>query len=808
MNFQEITPEPISLPEGQNPPPKPSFEFQEAQPLDMAEEATKRKIERSTKPIEEPQEPPFDAEKEIITLKEEVLSLEEKVESVEKQEGPEGPPGLDGEDADETKIVASVLKKVKVPKPKDGKTPTKTELKALIKPLIPDPIPGKPGIKGDPGKPGKPGKDGSEDTGKEIVEKINELEIKPELQIDFIHIRNFPWHKLKKDEDGLISWGNPLLTVSEIDGSPSVSSVTGLIFSNGAVTDNGDGTVTIAASAETLAQTLVLGNVTGGTNLVVSDGDLITGSGGQMAIDFGNDAFIAITTDGNAFTTPYITLSPTNISLASLGNSQIDLDATSIQITHNDLIQFTNATAIRFNPLTASTVPYLDASKNLVSSAVTPTELGYLSGVTSAIQTQIDALNTAVTLQGTWDASAGTFPGGGTAQAGYSYIVSVGGTVDSQVFVANDRIVAITDNASTTTYASNWHKLDYTDQVLSVAGKTGAVTLDHGTDLAGLTDDDHTQYLILAGRTGATNNPVISTSSSGAIISLSSASGGGGTMQSTTHATKGIMTIGSGNARFVMDEANGLLGISGGTNSVRAVVFSPAFNNDGAAVRGISFNPTVESNTSGFGGVSMTAVLRPGAAGHTITGFFSASVLDRAADDATSYNATTFNNVQVNGSFLSTYGGTLTNLRHLYLPNSSLNGGSGAITNLAAIRIDDQTIGGTSNRGIEMAVTSGSGKHNLYVSGTADNYLEGLTGVGTTTMTGKFNVDQSSTTAAIPVLVLDQADISEEMIEFITTIGTGNAIEAVGAKVLTTTHFVKVTIPGGLTRYFPVGTIA
>jgi hypothetical protein len=37
---------------------------------------------------------------------------------------------------------------------------------------------------------------------------------------------------------------------------------------------------------------------------------------------------------------------------------------------------------------TASTVPYIGASKQLVSSAVTPTELGYLSGVTGPIQTQ------------------------------------------------------------------------------------------------------------------------------------------------------------------------------------------------------------------------------------------------------------------------------------------------------------------------------------------------------------------------------------------------------------------------------------
>lgn len=81
-------------------------------------------------------------------------------------------------------------------------------------------------------------------------------------------------------------------------------------------------------------------------------------------------------------------------------------------------------------------------------------------------------------------------------------------------------------------------------------------------------------------------------------------------------------------------------------------------------------------------------------------------------------------------------------------------------------------------------------------------------GIGTVAPNAKLHVDQDSTTDAIPVLYLDQADISEEMIEFNTTIGTGNAIEAVGAKTLTTTHFIKVTLPGGLTRYIPCGTIA
>lgn|SRR3990167_4227770 len=98
---------------------------------------------------------------------------------------------------------------------------------------------------------------------------------------------------------------------------------------------------------------------------------------------------------------------------------------------------------------------------------------------------------------------------------------------------------------------------------------------------------------------------------------------------------------------------------------------------------------------------------------------------------------------------------------------------------------------------------STGGAWRLFVQDTTGNV-----GIGTQSPTSKLHADQSSSTAAIPVLTLDQGDDSEEMIEFIGTIGTGNAIEAVAAKTLTTTHFIKVTLPGGLTRYIPVGTIA
>lgn len=123
----------------------------------------------------------------------------------------------------------------------------------------------------------------------------------------------------------------------------------------------------------------------------------------------------------------------------------------------------------------ADTNAYTDSEK---------TKVGHLSVTQAvdldAIETRVNELDASVVLMGTWDASVGTFPGSGSAQAGESWIVSTGGTVDGVEFVANDRLIAIVDNASTSVYANNWHKADYTDQVQSVFGRTGAVTAQAG----------------------------------------------------------------------------------------------------------------------------------------------------------------------------------------------------------------------------------------------------------------------------------------------------------------------------------------
>ena len=104
-----------------------------------------------------------------------------------------------------------------------------------------------------------------------------------------------------------------------------------------------------------------------------------------------------------------------------------------------------------------------------------------------------------------------------------------------------------------------------------------------------------------------------------------------------------------------------------------------------------------------------------------------------------------------------------------------------------------------------------SGTVDIYFNTMGDMWINspGEFGIGRAAgFDGKVHIDQSSTTAAIPVLTLDQADLSEEMIRFETTIGVGNPIEALGIKSMTTTHFIKVELPGGLIRYIEAGTIA
>lgn len=165
---------------------------------------------------------------------------------------------------------------------------------------------------------------------------------------------------------------------------------------------------------------------------------------------------------------------------------------------------------------TGSRVTQFDANGNIQSSSVTTTELGYLSGLSSDLQTQINnkisstekgAANGVASLdsggkvpvaqlpnsimeyQGTWNASTNTptlANGAGNADSdiGNVYRVSVSGSTDfgagSISFVVGDYAIL---NSS-----KIWEKADTTDEVASVNGATGVVVLtttniNEGTNL-------------------------------------------------------------------------------------------------------------------------------------------------------------------------------------------------------------------------------------------------------------------------------------------------------------------------------------
>lgn len=154
-------------------------------------------------------------------------------------------------------------------RPKDGK----------------DGLDGKDGSQGPQGPAGKDGKDGSNDTPEEVVEKVNKSKTKIKhtqvdglkesfdklssqvtqgsIQSPILDVYNAgsllktrvsklnfsSGATLSGDTVNISSGGGSSITVTEIDGSPSVSNPTAIKFSNGSVTDNGDGTVTVTTGA-------------------------------------------------------------------------------------------------------------------------------------------------------------------------------------------------------------------------------------------------------------------------------------------------------------------------------------------------------------------------------------------------------------------------------------------------------------------------------------------------------------------------------------------------------------------------------
>lgn len=135
-----------------------------------------------------------------------------------------------------------------------------------------------------------------------------------------------------------------------------------------------------------------------GLTVVMSDAtDAVFGYDSSLASKFkigesGSEAEVATVSHTQTFT-----------------NKSIDADSNTLTNIANSAIKAAAAIALnKLAALTASRVPVTDSSGFITASSVTATELGYLSGVTSAVQTQINDHLSDTTTHGTTGDIVGT----------------------------------------------------------------------------------------------------------------------------------------------------------------------------------------------------------------------------------------------------------------------------------------------------------------------------------------------------------------------------------------------------------------
>ena len=277
-----------------------------------------------------------------------------------------------------------------------GDLPSKEELISIIKPLMPPAVNGRNGVDGKDADEAKivkevmskiaipkNGKDGSPDTGEVIVNKINNLELESAKQIDFQHIKNFPWHMTKGD-------------------------------------GGGGGNFTGYGAYDLNIKSITLGQITANQN------DYETGLGGWFRIS--SDAARTITgflggTDGRGFVLSNvgsfnITLANESASSAAAYRIITGTGADMVLLPNDDVWLLYDITSERWRVIergtgsiasgTINEIAYFDTATTVSSLPVDTypslTELSYVKGVTSAIQTQLDAKaddSTTITIAGT-----------------------------------------------------------------------------------------------------------------------------------------------------------------------------------------------------------------------------------------------------------------------------------------------------------------------------------------------------------------------------------------------------------------------
>jgi hypothetical protein len=377
------------------------------------------------------------------------------------------------------------------------------------------------------------------------------------------------------------------------------------------------------------------------------------------------------------------------------------------------------------------------------------------------------------------------------------------------------RVVSTADGAS------------YIDwRVASTAGIGGISVSDHG-QLAGLSDDDHTQYALADGTRGSFAAvthyhdsdyiSIVSTPTTGNFPTLTA----GGELANSTYGPSSFATSGHDHSGVYQPLDGQLTDIAGttptkgnilvgdGTNWITLGVGTNAYvlTADSAQTSGVKW-ATLPSGVTDHGALTGLSdddhtqyVLVDGT--RQITGKLGMGAgpyTDRSLAVAINGTATSHWAVTSEGTLQSTVTGSgfgffsncktaaasfsVTAFKHFTAYQSTL-GASSAVASQYGFFVDSSMVGATNNYGFYGDIATAANRWNLYMAGTAPNYLAGSLGIGSTTLTGSSLVVGKDITGATDAWAIQatgtiKSDVTSSAKYYRSTLATEAASFTVG----------------------------
>lgn len=491
------------------------------------------------------------------------------------------------------------------------------------------------------------------------------------------------------------------------------------------------------------------------------------------ALTIGTSGTDISSTVANGTTTPVISL---NIPTASATNrgalSSADWNTFNNKQAAGNYITALTGEATATGPGSASVTLSTSAVTAKLLTGLNLTGGGSIAATDSILQAfgkaqnQISALVGGVMYQGVWNASTNTPTlTSSVGTKGYYYVVNVAGSTN---------LNGITDwkvgdwaifNGST------WDKVDNTDAVSSVNGFTGAVNLT------------------TANISEVTNLYYTDTRARGAISLTTTGTSGAATYDNTT----GVLNI----PQYQSALTNPVTG-TGTTNTLPKFTGASTIGNSNVTDDGSLI--TLGSNTyvngaMGFGtstvGSYIIRIVSPLTGGTTTYGISNAPIIQSSVTSAASIYRTA---PQTQAASF-----TLSNLNHFFAEQSVIGAGS-VVTNQIGFYADNSLIGATNNYGFYGGIPSGTNRWNLYMAGTANNYMGGALGIGATSLTARNLVlDRVITGSTTGISVFNISTIASDVTSAATSFRSSPSTQAAAFTLAVLNHFqvTNATIGAG-----------